>query len=259
MHPKLYLSLILSLILSLLAVASIVLIANFFGENIAVLTGNLLYIPIAGGFVMVAVWVSLRFGFRGTYGKAWLFFAIFGILWFIAEMIWAYNDVILGIDPYPSIADFFWLAGYPCVFSFLLLYIKPVRKGISKKNLGLAVSIGLVLIGLVFAVTLKTETTDDYGLYLLTISYPVLDTIILVPALVGIILFFKGQVDLLWSMISLGIFLTVFADIGFFVTQYDFTYYTGHPIEIFFYWAYILYGFGAYSHLKIFRSTVKNN
>jgi len=54
-------------------------------------------------------------------------------------------------------------------------------------------------------------------------------------------------------LISVGILSVALADIGFFVTQYNYTYYTGHPIEIFFYWSYIFYIFGAYTHLKIFR------
>lgn len=243
------------LVISLFASALILLIANLFGESIAVLTGNLLYIPIAGSFVVVAICVSLRFGFRGIHGKAWLFFAILAISWFIAEMIWAYYDLILDIDPYPSIADVFWLAGYPFIFTFMMLYLKIARKGISKKIVAFVTIITLLLLGITFAVGLRTEAEDDFGLYVLTISYPILDAVILAPALIGIILFLKGEVNLLWSLVSLGVLSDSVADLGFFITQYNFTYYTGHPIEIFFYWAYILYTFGAYSHLKIFRKS----
>lgn len=235
--------------------ALIILIANLYGQSIAVVVGNLLYIPIAGSFVIVAIWVSLRFGFRGIHGKAWLLFAIFAILWFIAEMIWAYNDLILHIDPYPSIADAFWLAGYPVLFSFMMMYFKVVRKGVSKKTVTFVSIITLLFLGMIFALSQNTEGEDDFGLHVLTISYPILDVIILAPAIIGIVLFFKGEVNLLWTFISFGILLESVADLGFFVTQFNQTYYTGHPIEIFFYWGYIFYTFGAYSHLKIFRKS----
>lgn len=243
------------LLISFTISALIILIANLFGESIAVLTGNLLYIPIAGSFVVTVVFISLRFGLGGIHGKAWLVFAIFGILWFIAEMIWAYNDLILKTDPYPSIADAFWLAGYPFIFTFMLLYLKIVRKAITKKIIAFVTIISLVLIGLTFDVGLQQEAEDDFGLFALTISYPILDAIILAPAIIGIILFLKGEVNLLWSLVCLGVLSDSLADLSFFVTQYNFTYYTGHPIEIFFYWAYILYTFGAYSHLQIFRKS----
>jgi hypothetical protein len=247
------------LLISLATSALIILVASLFGESTAVLVGNLLYIPVGGSFAILAVYTSLRFGLGGTLGKAWLFFAIFGGLWFIAEMIWAYNDLILGIDPYPSIADVFWLVGYPLIFTFMLFYLKFVKKAISKEKIVFAVIIPLVIIGLTIAVALQIKVEDGFGVFLLTVSYPILDSIILAPAIIGIILFLKGEVDLLWSLISLGILSVSIADIGFFITQYNFTYYTGHPIEIFFYWAYILFSFGVYSQLKIFRVQEKKD
>lgn len=247
------------LIISLVIPVLIISIANLFGENVAVLTGNLLYIPTSGIFAAIAVFISLRFGFRGILGKAFLFFAIFGVLWFIANMIWAYNDLIVGIAPYPSIADAFWLAGYPFIFTFMLFYLKLFKKAISKKILVYSIIIPLVLIGITFDVALYTEIEDGLGLFVLTISYPFLDALILIPAIIGIILFLKGEVNWLWSLISLGILSEAIADIGFFITQYNFTYYTGHPIEIFFYWTYILCAFGAYSNLKIFRVQEKKD
>src|SRR3990172_8767432 len=72
---------------SLIVLALVVLVANLFGVESATLVGNLLYVPIAGTFVVVTVLVFSRFGLGGTYGKAWLFFVIFSVLWFVAEMI----------------------------------------------------------------------------------------------------------------------------------------------------------------------------
>ena len=247
------------LLVSLLVSALVVLVANLFGEKSATLVGNLLYVPIAGTFVVVAVWVFSQFGLVGTYGKAWLFFVIFAVLWFMAEMIWAFYDLVLETNPYPSISDAFWLAGYPFIFIFLLLYLKPFRKSISKKIISISVIIPLILIGVTIFVTLEVEKENQFFLFLLTVSYPILDALILIPAIIGIILFLKGEINVLWSLISVGILSVALADIGFFVTQYNYTYYTGHPIEIFFYWSYIFYIFGAYTHLKIFRIQEKKD
>ena len=145
------------LLVSLLVSALVVLVANLFGEKSATLVGNLLYVPIAGTFVVIAIWVSSRFGLGGTYGKAWLFFVIFAVLWFVAEMIWAFYDLVLETDPYPSIADAFWLAGYPFIFIFMVLYLKPFRKSISKKIITISLIIPLILVGVTLFVTLEAE------------------------------------------------------------------------------------------------------
>jgi len=247
------------LLVSLLVLALVVLVANLFGVQSATLIGNLLYVPIASTFVVVTVWVFSRFGLGGTYGKAWLFFVIFAGLSFMAEMIWAFYELVLETDPYPSIADAFWLAGYPFIFIFMVLYLKPFRKSISKKIITISLIIPLILVGVTIFVTLEAEKENHFFLFLLTVSYPILDALILVPAIIGVILFLKGEINFLWSLISVGILSVALADIGFFVTQYNYTYYTGHPIEIFFYWSYIFYIFGAYTHLKIFRVQEKKD
>jgi len=244
---------------SLIVLALVVLVANLFGVESATLVGNLLYVPIAGTFVVVTVLVFSRFGLGGTYGKAWLFFVIFSVLWFVAEMIWAFYDLVLETDPYPSIGDAFWLASYPFIFIFLVLYLKPFRKSISKKIITISVMIPLILVGVTIFATLEVEKENQFFLFLLTVSYPILDAIILAPAVIGVILFLKGEISLLWSLFSLGILSVSLADIGFFITQYNYTYYTGHPIEIFFYWSYIFWTFGVYTHLKIFRVQEKKD
>src|SRR3990172_8868816 len=152
------------LLVSLLVSALVVLVANLSGVQFATLVGNLLYVPIAGTFVVVTLFV-----------------------------------------------------------------------------------------------TLEAQKENQFFLFLLTASYPILDALILVPSIIGITLFLKGEINLLWSLISIGTLSVALADIGFFVTQYNFTYYTGHPIEIFFYWSFIFYIFGVYAHLKIFRVQEKKD
>ena len=93
---------------------------------------------------------------------------------------------------------------------------------------------------------------DDFELALALI-YPIADAIILIPALIGVILFFRGEVNFLWSLICVAIILNVVADTGFLITSMDSSYYMGHPIDMLFLWAYILFSFGVYSHIQIFK------
>ena len=96
------------LILSLVASGLIIIGANAFGQEIAILAGNYLYIPITGIFVVLSIMISLRYRTKGVHGKAWFLFAIFACSWFIAEMTWLVLEEVLEIDPYPSIGDVFF-------------------------------------------------------------------------------------------------------------------------------------------------------
>ena len=88
--------------------------------------------------------------------------------------------------------------------------------------------------------------------------YPVFDAIIIVPALVGVSLFFKGKVNLMWTLFCFGIALLFAADTAFLFAQNDDTYYTGNPMEVLFSWNYILLSFGVYYHLALFQKQKTN-
>lgn len=66
--------------------------------------------------------------------------------------------------------------------------------------------------------------------------YPISDAIMIIPALIGIALFFKGEVNFMWTLVCLGILSVFIADTVFFLAQFDDTYYTGSPTEILFLW-----------------------
>ena len=58
---------------------------------------------------------------------AWKFFLLGFGLWATAEFIWFFYEGVLGVDPFPSLADLFWLAGYLPLAIGLFLYVKDVK------------------------------------------------------------------------------------------------------------------------------------
>lgn len=208
--------------------------------------------------VVLSVIISKRFGLHGDHGKAWFLFTIFASLWFIAERIALYYNLTTGSEPFPSEADAFWLAGYPFLFAFLLLYIKPVKEMISKKILVLACLIAVV--SLIPCMSEKTNIFSEENNLdtIIGISYPIADAILLVPAILGVSLFFRGRVNFLWSLMCLAILFEMAADIGFFFAEMDDSYYQGHPVDILFIWYYIIFSFGVYSHITIFKEHKKD-
>jgi len=241
------------LLLSILGTGFIMLTANFAGQEVTNLTTNLLYVPVPGALVVLSIMIAARFSVKGEHGRAWIFFVGVAVSWFIAEQIWLVYDLVYQIDPFPSLADFFYLAGYPFLFLFSIYYLKPLQRAISKKTLTyVSLTAVTLLIPSVYMALDQNSQIGDFELAL-ALSYPIVDAIVLIPALIGVILFFRGEVNFLWSLICVAIILNVVADTGFLITSMNGSYYMGHPIDMLFLWAYILFSFGVYSHIQIFK------
>ena len=154
---------------------------------------------------------------------------IFLGIWFVAQLIWSFYDQQ---SPAPSVTDILWLIGYVLFGYFLysLLYIS--RKELEAHTFFIVASI--VTISLTYIViiilsvsSLLTFQKPDISVTILTIAYPILDAILLVPAL----LIFRirrnpvtidhrsvraeQQEDISWILLSLSIILFAIADTGF--------------------------------------------
>lgn len=241
------------LLFSILAVGFIMLFANVAGQETATLAYNILFVPIPAALVVLSIIIAKRFGVKGKHGMSWIFFVGLAISWFIAEQLWLVYELVYKIDPFPSMADFFYVAGYPFLFLFSLYYLKPLKDAISRKTIAYASLAAITL--LIPSLYMAYDTDSQIGPFevALALSYPIADTIVLIPALIGVILFFKGEVNFLWSLVCIAIVLNVVADTGFLITSMNDSYYTGHPIDMLYLWAYILFSFGVYSHIQIFK------
>jgi hypothetical protein len=93
----------------------------------------------------------------------------------------------------------------------------------------------------------------------LGLAYPLADAVSLVPVMVGLALFFRGQVSLLWSCMLFGMLCFVVADYGYLFFSLENSYYTGHLIDIPYIWAYVFFLFGSYNHAQVFKKRSEEN
>ena len=243
------------LIIVLILIITVNVIANFIGESVAILVGNFMYIPITTSLVVVSSMMMFKSGFIGKHGIAWISMTICAVSWLIAELTWIFYEVMLNVDPFPSVADLFYVVGYPFLFLFLIFYIEPVRKAVTKKMLIVATLLSLsVLIPSLF-LALEDDSEMPYFEAILAGIYPMLDALVIIPALIGVTLFFKGKVNFMWTLVCLGIFSLFIADTVFLFAQIDMWYYTGNPLELLFYFTYVLMAFGIYDNMKVFSKT----
>jgi len=175
----------------------------------------------------------------------------------MAETTWTIYELVYHTNPFPSLADVFYISGYPFLFLFSIYYLKPFNKLISRKMILITSLIAVSVLIPSLYMTMDNNSAESKFTIALGATYPVADSIILVPALIGIFLFFRGEVNFLWTLLLIGILLEVTADTGFQYFTLNNLYYTGHPTDILFIWSYLIFSFGVYNHIQIFKKSEK--
>ncbi len=237
----------------LLAIGFAVLISNVVGKEIANLTTDFLYVPLSGGLLILSIIIAIEFRGSGDHGKAYLLFVGFVSFWVAAELGWLRSELASHLSPFPEYADWLYLAGYPFLFFFSIYYLKPFHMAISKKIFSYA-SLATMLFLIPTLYTMYSNNPNaSLPMIIWAAIYPVSDAIILFPAVLGLSLFFKGKVGLFWSLTCIAIILNIIADSGFLFLDINKSYYSGNPINILYLWSYILFAFGIYSHVKLYR------
>jgi ABC-type branched-subunit amino acid transport system substrate-binding protein len=119
--------------------------------------------------------------------KTNIFLTLGLVFWLIANMIWAYYEVVLDIvSPVPSLADLFLLSAYGFLIYRLIVIYRNLHHIINKKILFLLISgTGLFLIYILNLTLDLTELSNFRGLmlFVVTIAYPTLNSILTVLAL----------------------------------------------------------------------------
>ncbi|MCV0373464.1 MAG: HAMP domain-containing histidine kinase [Nitrosarchaeum sp.] len=191
--------------------------------------------------------------------KAFLLFAIGASMWFIAEQIWAVYDHVFDEDPFPSIADVFFISSYPFYISFLMISLRPIWRSIPKKVWLFAIVFSSSL--LIPSILACIDALGDQDAFDKTTAlvYPILSSIQLVPALVGIMFLTKKKASYTWMLLLFGFLMFSASDTFFLFAQINESYYDGHPVDLMFLFSFILLTFSLHSRLKIVDSPETTN
>ena len=245
---------------TLIGITFLFLLANLLDQEKYPLTENWHFTDVPY-FVLPAIGIilgsilSVMYRGKGNHGKAWIILTLAIASWYVGELTYVYyNDYdIEDLSTFTS--DFFYIGGYPLFFVFGVYYLKARKNVISKKMILCAtiVSLSLVIPSLyiLFALGKELDTLEC----IITASYPILDGFVLAPVLVGIMLFFRGQVNLLWTLAFFAILCLVIGDTLYLGSYIDDSYYPGHVSDMFFQWFYTMLLFGFYSHIKLYKKT----
>ncbi len=243
------------LLVSLVAISLIWAIPDILGPPIAKISSDLTYITLTVFLTVTAFFQVSQTRKGSTDNLIWIIFSIFAMMYTAAQHLWAVNELIFDQRPFPSFADAAFLIDTICLIIFFILYIKSLKQNISKKMLVIATLPSSAIVLLSVYLYILSNSTDSIMIQILLFSYPFLDAIALVPALIGIMLWFKNKSNFALFAICSSMIPLITGDVLFQVTTLNETYYTGFIPDLFFYLQIDLLIFGVY----YLSNTLKNS
>lgn len=156
--------------------------------------------------------------------KVWvlMFFAMSA--WLIAEILWMTYE-LQGLEPYPSLADLFYLAGdiFLVVFfvlqiNFLRVFIDGMKRWIALGALGVFVLIGLVF---VYLPIVSSAIEAPFWEVALPMLYETTYLVLLIGATNLTLASWGGLLGKRWMVIMLGIWLYAFTNQIFFFAEWN--------------------------------------
>lgn len=214
-------NMIIALVAATLAVNSIILLSgdveskNYYG--------NVLRPVVAAVATGIAILVVYRQKTGGFFGRSYAAIAAGLGLWLIAEVLWGYYSIGLGIEvPFPSLADAFWLAGYGPFGYALFMLAKVYSYGKHKKNS--ATMIITIISVVIFAswyiaqLLSAADLSSPEGVtgFAISAAYPTLDAIVIIPSLLAVTSAGRGYLTSVpWIFVSWIFFVVADAIFGF--------------------------------------------
>jgi branched-chain amino acid transport system substrate-binding protein len=109
------------------------------------------------------------------------------VLWFLANIVWGYYEIVLDVvSPVPSLADIFLLSAYGFLIYRLVITYRCLDHITDKKVISLLIlGTGLFLAYILYLTISLNETSSFRGLmlFVVTIAYPTLNSVLTVLAL----------------------------------------------------------------------------
>ncbi len=167
--------------------------------------------------VVTSLYVFSYFEKGNPEKTVWLVLCAGLILWLLGEILWFYYEVLMGADPFPSLADIMWVLGYPSLFVALLLLYKIVEVRLKTYEVvfGIVVFIIAVAVFLLFGHMIPAEEEFTFLEKAVSLFYPVADLFLLYLALLITGLYWAGKLGYSWLLIAVGIILYVVGDLWF--------------------------------------------
>jgi signal transduction histidine kinase len=164
----------------------------------------------------VAVFVGIR-RYRPRAPLAWTLIALALLVWSIGDIVWSAYDAASAAVPYPSAADFFYLAGYPLFAAGFYVSVRARRIEREWKVLLDAVAVtlaGLLVVWVYVIQPVLNETGTSWAAKLFSVLYPAGD--VLLTGFAGLVFLGTSWQSRSMQLLLAGFAGTLAADIAYY-------------------------------------------
>jgi PAS domain S-box-containing protein len=151
--------------------------------------------------------------------RAWKILTFAFLAYFVGNSVWAYYEIILGVQPIVSWADPVYLGFYPlCLWGVLTF---PMSERDEKKRLTFGLDVATVMLGAVMVIwhfLLEPIAMAEHSSFLeavTTLAYPVGDLVLLLGIVVVVLRKPEPGVQRALGILTLGIIGMTVADLGY--------------------------------------------
>lgn len=206
----------------LLAAVDLVLTGLAFGRGdsqFLIRLNNLAVPPLAVCVTVMAgrLWQQAQRGSSSR--RVWAGLALGWACWALAESWWSAAYLTGQELPYPSGADYFWLAGYGLLLAAFWLRLEALPVSLTQRQRGVLWALSLLVVGFTtYAVLVPIGAAYDSGQMMesvLNLLYPLADLALLVMVARIFFAYQQGAYGRAWVWISLGFMLIAFSDLVF--------------------------------------------
>jgi diguanylate cyclase (GGDEF)-like protein len=213
---------------------------------------SLLYDAIGASAVVIAL-VAVR-RFRPDRRLPWLLMAAGQALFVAGDLVWNYYEAI-GEEPFPSVADVLYLAGYPFIALGIYLLIRRRLAGGDRSGLidAAILTTAVAILSWTFLMQPQVVATDlDPMSLAISLAYPLAD-LLLIGMAMGLITT-PGARTTSYRLLGASFLLLLVADQIYALQTLEGSYVSGGPIDSLYVLAYVLFGAAA-AHPSMRRLT----
>ena len=198
---------------------------------------------------IVAFSLAKKYSGSKVFSRAYFVFGLGESFLVIGEIIWNYLDITGGVA-YPSIADVFYFALYPCFIIHLVLNIR-----FFKREIQLQTKIGLIILPLliifVSSFFVYSEIGDmDFDFYY-TMLFVSASAVVISLAILGASVFRHSYIASVWVILVIGICISSIADIWYYIAEIFGDYERTHPTVFLWFFSTLLMIYALTKHRKL--------
>lgn len=199
---------------------------------------------------IASFWVSKRYWGSKVFGKAYFALGCALAMLFLGEVTWYTYLFVLDIEPYPSLADYFFFGLYPLAATHIILNVRFFKTKIDLSQKIWITAIPILVITIYSYLAMQEIGEANIEFYY-SLGYVVGSSSVLALTIVGAMVFRGGVVGVAWLLLLIGILLLTAGDVWFSYLEILEAYVSGHPVELLWYAGYWTITYALYKHKKV--------